>query len=299
MYKTGKSWTPLGAVIDGSGIVAFEHVKSREDMVKRSISQMKSWRTLGLSAGIIFRKLFSAKMLPCFSYAFSLLNLPIWGPTHTLIRGVFDKALANICGWIIPSGVKINPGLWTVICGVTPVSSFLRQEKLLMAARLWVGDFKAARIFRGLFKCGGGSFERDVKKALIDWSLKKAWDEISKENVLKFKKKVKRIAKKQWPRGLGRDGQLTWLYHNHRCHAGNMPMLADWIWPEGKSMVRFKSHFVFLVTGLNPAGGNKSVSAHPLCKLDSPDSVYHHHFFECVDYDSNSSFFRDYAHQLF
>ena len=107
----------LGAAIDGSGIVAFEHVKSREDMVKRSISQMKSWRTLGLSAGIIFRKLFSAKMLPFFSYAFALLNLPIWGPTHTLIRGVFDKALSNICGWIIPSGVKIGSGLWAVICG--------------------------------------------------------------------------------------------------------------------------------------------------------------------------------------
>ena len=64
-------------------------------------------------------------------------------------------------------------------------------------------------------------------------------------------------------------------------------------------MKRFKSHFVFLVTGLHPAGGNKAVCAHPLCKLDTPDSVYHHHFFECVDYDSNRSFFRDYARQLF
>ena len=123
------------------------------------------------------------------------------GSTHTLIRGVFDKALSNICGWIIPSGVQISSGLWTVICGFTPVSSFLRQEKLLMAARLRVGDFKAARIFRGLLKSGGGSFERDVKKALTDWSLTNSWNEISKDNVQKFKKKVKRIAKKQWPRG--------------------------------------------------------------------------------------------------
>ena len=64
-------------------------------------------------------------------------------------------------------------------------------------------------------------------------------------------------------------------------------------------MMRFKSHFVFLVTGLHPAGGNKAVCAHPLCKIDTPDSVYHHHFFECVDFNSNRSFFRDYARQLF
>ena len=148
--------------------------------------------------------------------------------------GFFDKALSNICGWIIPSGAKIGSGLWTVICGFTPVSSFLRQEKLLMAARLRVGDFKAARIFRGLFKSGGGSFERDVKKALTDWSLINSWNKISKDNVQKFKKKVKRIAKKQWPRDLPRDCQLTWLYHNHYCYAGNMPVLADWIRPEDK-----------------------------------------------------------------
>ena len=49
-----------------------------------------------------------------------------------------------------------------MIFGFPPVYNFLRPEKLLMAARLWVGDFKAARIFRGLFRKGGGSYEREM-----------------------------------------------------------------------------------------------------------------------------------------
>ena len=223
----------LGAVISGSGIDAFEHVKNREGMVRKAITQIKSWRSLGLSANIAFSKLFLAKILPRFTFAFSLLNISEWCQTHDLIRKVFDKALYNTCGWVLTSGVKTHPGVWSMILGFPPVSSFLRQEKLLMAARLWVGDFKAARIFRGLFRKGGGSFERDVDKALSEWALGSSWDGLDKINIRNFKKKVKRIAKKQWPHDLAKDCQLTWLYHNHRCYSGNMPMFADWIWPQG------------------------------------------------------------------
>ena len=35
----------LGAVIDGSGINAFEHVRKREGLVRKGITQIKSWRT--------------------------------------------------------------------------------------------------------------------------------------------------------------------------------------------------------------------------------------------------------------
>ena len=67
--------------------------------------------------------------------------------------------------------MNTHPGVWPMIFGFPAVSSYLRQEKLVMAARLWVGDFKAGRIFRGLFRKGGGSFETDVDKALSEWVL--------------------------------------------------------------------------------------------------------------------------------
>ena len=201
----------LGAVISGSGINAFEHVRNREGMVRKAITQIKSWRSLGLSANITFSKLFLAKILPRFTFAFSLLTFSEWGPTHDLIRKVFAKALSNACGWVLSNGVKTHPGVWFMIFGFPPVASFLRQEKLLMAARLRVGDFKAARIFRGLFRKGGGSFERDVDEALNEWVLGSSWDGLDKMNVMNFKKKVKRIAKKQWPHDLAKNCQLAWL----------------------------------------------------------------------------------------
>ena len=61
------------------------------------------------------------------------------------------------------------------------------------------GNHKAALIFRGLFASQGGSFESDVGKALDEWSLRSTWNALSGLNVREFKRKVKRIAKRQWP----------------------------------------------------------------------------------------------------
>ena len=85
-----------------------------------------------------------------------------------------------------------------------------------MAARLMVGDYKACRIFRGLLKGDHGSFENDLVNALCEWFLTNIWKELSKDNLHIFKRKVKSFAKKQWPRNLGKVGQLRWLYHNHQ-----------------------------------------------------------------------------------
>ena len=62
-----------------------------------------------------------------------------------------------------------------------------------MAARLWVGDFKAGRIFRGLFRKGGGSFERDVDKALSEWVLESSWNSLDKGNVSNLRKKLNEL----------------------------------------------------------------------------------------------------------
>ena len=65
-----------------------------------------------------------------------------------------------------------------------------------MAVRLWVGDFKAGRIFRGLFRKGGGSFETEFDQALSEWVLESSWKSLDKGNIFRFKKKVERIAMK-------------------------------------------------------------------------------------------------------
>ena len=118
--------------------------------------------------------------------------------------------------------------------GFPPVESFLRQEKLLLAARLLIGKFKACRIFRGLLKDDHGSFETDVVKAVSDWSLQNRWLNLSEDNITQFKRKVKRLAKSHWPYDLSKSGQLGWLYHNHRVFSGNVPGWADWNWPQNK-----------------------------------------------------------------
>ena len=138
-----------------------------------------------------------------------MLHLPEWGPTHKLIREVFDRALSYSCALNSNKSDLKYPGIWTAICGFPCVESFLSQEKILMAARLMVGDNKAGRIFRGLIKGDHGSFEGDVTKVLSSWSLENMWGQLSKDNLLLLKLNVKRFAKKQWPMGLSKVGLVV------------------------------------------------------------------------------------------
>ena len=133
----------------------------------------------------------------------------------------------------------------------------------------------------------------------MNGTLGSSWDGLDKMNVMNFKKKVKRIAKKQWPHDLAKNGQLTWLYHNHRCYSGNMPVFADWIWPQGTLWEKFKKHFIMLLYGLHPAGGNNAICTHSLCNVNIPSDVYRHHFFECACFDSNHTFFRKCVRRLY
>ena len=299
IIKRSASGILLGAVIDGSGINAVGHVKRRKSMVMNDIYQLKSWRTRGLSSKIVYRKLFKGKILPRFSFAFALLHVPEWGPVLDLIREVFDLALSRSAAFNLRKLDKIYPGLWTAIMGFPPAQCFLRQEKLLMAARLLVGNYKAARIFRGLLKDDPGYFESDVLKAISDWSLENMWKNISIDNIHQFKVKVRRVAKSHWPRGLGKSGHLSWLFHNHRVYSGNVPAWADWIWPQSRALQIFESHFVCLLTGLHPAGGDKAVCCHDRCVNCDCDTVYNHHFFKCHDYLANRIYFKATARRLF
>ena len=305
-YKIGKSLIErsdrgllLGAVITRTGVHALEHVNRRKDLVKKDVSQLKSWRSRGLSAKVVLSKLFMGKILPRFTYAFALLHLPEWGPTHKLIREVFDRALSYSCALNSNKSDLKYPGIWTAICGFPCVESFLSQEKILMAARLMVGDNKAGRIFRGLIKGDHGSFEGDVTKVLSSWSLENMWGQLSKDNILLFKLKVKRIAKKQWPRGLSKDGKLSWLYHNHQCYSGNVPVWADWVWPKSKAQLKFGRHYISLLTGSHPAWGGNAVCSHTQCGNVTCISVYEHHFFNCPHHAENRTYFRECAHRLF
>ena len=289
----------LGAIINGRGIDALKHVMTRRDMVKGAIMQIKAWRSLGLSASISVRKLFIGKILPRFAFAFALLHLPKGGPVQKLICEVLDRVLSRCSGWTTPKRAKLNAGIWNMIFGFPSAYSYLCQEKLLLAGRLFVGNHKAGRIFRGLFGRGGGSFETDVAKLLNEWCLSKLWKGLTKTNYLVFKKKVKSFARKQWSCSLEKDGKLGWIYHNHCIYSGNMPNWADWTWPHSKDSIKFKKHFVFLVSGLHPAGGNKAVCLRSPSCADYPNSVYQHHFFDCPFYIANRLSFRDMALKLY
>ena len=216
-----------------------------------------------------------------------------------MIREVLENALSRICAFNLKTKDLLYPGIWTAICGFPPVESFLRQEKLLMAARLMVGEFKACRVFRGLFNSDRGSFENDVAEALSELSLTNTWEELSKDNLLKFKRKVKRFAKKQWPSRLGKVGRLSWFYHNHQCYSGNVPAWADWTWPKKKALRGFERHLFCLLTGQHPAWDENAICCHPLCGIHSCDSLYIHHFFKCPSHIANRSFFRESARRLF
>ena len=103
----------------------------------------------------------------------------------------------------------------------------------------------------------------------------------------KSRRYLRSVGLMTWP------GNLSWLYHNHRVFSGNVPMWADWEWPKSKDVDVFKLHFNSLLTGQHPAGGAEASCSNLLCKDHTYGPVYDHHFFECVGYSKNRSYFRD------
>ena len=149
----------LGAVINKQGIDMMAHVNRRADMVKHAIRQLKAWRTKGLSFDIVFKQLFMARIVPRFTFAFALLPYSKWKTTHKKIQKTLSKALRNACGWPNTNSVCPSSAIWLPICGFPPVLSFLRQQKLELAARLKLADHKASRVFRALSKGENGTYE--------------------------------------------------------------------------------------------------------------------------------------------
>ena len=283
----------LGALVDGRGISNIEHISRRTKMVDTPIRLIKSWRTKGLPFRVTFRHLFISKLVPRFCYAFALLDLKEWGTTHDLVQTTLARALCSTFGWSVPKRFKVQPGIWFIICGFPTVLALLRKLKLEMAARLKVANNRAGRIFRSLYESDKGSFENDVYLALKEWLLLGDWNSLSKDTLTSFKKKVSTISKKCWPKDLQKKDNLTWLYHNHRVFSGNVPMWADWGWPQSKNMEVFKLHFFCLLIGQHPAGGPDARCSYLLCKDKLMGTVYDHHFFKCVEYSRNRFFFSE------
>ena len=67
-----------------------------------------------------------------------------------LISEVLDETLFRTWVFKIITFQQLYPRLWNAIHGFLPVESFLGQEKLLMAACIFVGDYKECQNFRGL-----------------------------------------------------------------------------------------------------------------------------------------------------
>ena len=156
-------------------------------MIKKGLKQIKTWRTKGLPFAVAFSKLVRAKLLPRFSYGFGLLPVTLWNKAHIEIQKTLDAVLKQAFGWSLPKGTKLLAGVWFAICGHPSVLGFLRQEKLLMAARLKIAQTKAGRIFRGSFGYDNGTFESDVSSAIKGWLLEKDWHNLDKDNILTFR----------------------------------------------------------------------------------------------------------------
>ena len=147
-----------------------------------------------------------------------------------------------------------------------------------MAARLKIGKNKSGTIFRGLYGSDNGTFEKDVMKGINEWLLRGPWDRLNSENLLSFKKKVKRIAKKCWPYNVPKNGMFSWIYHNHRFFSGNVPAWADWQWPSihNVEVGMFEMHFYYLLVGRHPAGGNYAVCLRKGSIGNNQGSIYRH-----------------------
>ena len=78
-----------------------------------------------------------------------------------------------------------------------------------MAAMLKIGKNKSGTIFSGLYGSDNGTFEKDVMKGINEWLLRGPWDRLNSQNLLSFKKKVKRIAKKCWPYNVPKNGMFS------------------------------------------------------------------------------------------
>ena len=72
----------MGVVITGNGINAID-VKNRAGMIMKAIAGMKSCRAFGLSASVVFNKLFKEKNLYSDSRSLSLFCMYQNGVVHT------------------------------------------------------------------------------------------------------------------------------------------------------------------------------------------------------------------------
>ena len=128
--------------------------------------------------------------MPCFTFAFALLDFREWGLVHNIIEIILERGLCYAFGCSVPKRFKVLPGVWSMVCGYPNVFALLRQLKLEMAARLKVGNNKAGRIFRALYLSERGSFEDDVYLALKEWLLLGQWDDLTLQTVAALKRKV-------------------------------------------------------------------------------------------------------------
>ena len=112
---------------------------------------------------------------------------------------------------------------WFAVCGFPPVLSFLRKLKLEFAASLKIAEHRAGIIFKELLEEKKGVLVTDATTAVEEWLLGKLWGNLSDKTLFDFKKKVRKLAKRNWPHGLPRKGCHEWLYHNHSVYSGNVP----------------------------------------------------------------------------
>ena len=228
-----------------------------------------------------------------------MIHISVGDKVHDLIQKTIDRALCATFGWSVPKKYKVKPGIWCIVCGFLTAPALQRKLMLEMAARLKVSENRAGRIFRNLYGLDRGSFEIGVHIALKEWLLLGQWDSLSKDTLIKFQRKVLKVSRKCWPTNVQTNGNVTWLYHNHIAFSGNVPMWADWDWPKGKNFDVFRVHYYCLLIGQHSAGGRNARCSNLLCKDSNVGPIYDHHYFKCVEYSQNCSFFRKAVNRMY
>ena len=130
---------------------------------------MKSCRTFGLSASVVFNKLFEGKNLYSDSRSHSLSCIYQNGVVHTKLSSnyLIGLYLMTLDGSYQTGKTLVQGFRWLYL------DSF--PSKASIGSTAVDGRSQGGRIFRCLFKKCGGSFEKDVQKALGEWSLGYLW----------------------------------------------------------------------------------------------------------------------------
>ena len=135
-----------------------------------------------------------------------------------------------------------------------------------------MADHKAGRVLTALSKRDNGTFDNNTKVALEEWLLVKSWNHLNDKTLLGFKRKVRRLAKKNWPHGLPREVCINGYFIIILCirvmslrgQVGNGPRVQNGGWVgSSATFIACLREFIRLLEGMVNVRGSsvKAITA--------------------------------------